>query len=231
MKNSIYVCFVCFFSSFLFADLQDRSTPWTPSYLTARSDCAVDHFSAHTKHSRHEFHKYQGRYGITAAPFVDWGMNAELMASSVRTPKLSCRVEKQMLCDLTGDALSVTSVCSGSVTTLERAKNPAFFEMAAKTLEAGVGLGWHISIEKSYYTQLFSYLKAGLGSRGARFATAEVGIKYVYGRRHHILSSIEYLHTCPRSHQDLAAGIATRKARAVSFGVWYMYHFDNGMEA
>ncbi len=230
MKRFVQICSFCCLTSTLFADLQNQSSPWTPSYLTATSNFAIDRFSARTKHTTKTTPRYQGRYSMTMAPFIDWGMDVSLMASSIKTPKLSLRAERQILCDLTGDAVSLTGVCNGSIAALDRAKKPIFFEMSAKTLEVGIGVGRHIVNEKSYYTQLFSYLKSGVGSKGARFSSAEIGINHVYDARHHIMASMEYLRTYPRDHRQFA-GIATQKTSVVSFGIWYKYRFDSGVEA
>jgi hypothetical protein len=226
LKVKRYFVICTLLPSILFPDLQDRATPWTPSYLTASSEFAVDRFSGDSGGSS----KNQCRYSLKASPLIDWGVDASFMASSIKTPKIALRAERQILCDLTGDPFSATLVASGSLTTLNRAKNPLFFEMSAKTLQAGVGLGRHLFNEKTYYTQIFSYLIGGIGSGAARFATAEVGLQHVYMKRHRFLASVEYLHASPFSHHQ-RAGIATREGRALSLGLWYTYQFDSGIAA
>lgn len=203
----------------------DQAIPWTPAYLTVRSGFAFDQMSANV----HTSPRYQGRFSISAAPVVDWWVGAAAMASSCTTPKISLRAEKQLLCDLTGDFFSATGFIAGSVTTLERAKKPVYFEMASKTIEGGLGIGRHIANTQKSYTQLFSYLTAGVGSHFSRYASVEIGLNHVYAKKHTFLATLECLKTFPTFHHRFE-GIATQQSSALSLGGWYQYRFDSGVE-
>ena len=87
--------------------------------------------------------------------------------------------------------------------------------------EIGVGLGRHLAFGRHSYTQLFSYITAGIGSHAAPYGKAEIGLWRSFSHHHALRSSLYHVHTMGK----------TRYTRTVSaLSVMYVYHFSDGVE-
>lgn len=232
MKSFCIAIPLCCGLTYLGASLPYEATPWTKSFLETRVSASIERYSLSThksnfSHSPHT--QYDGSFALSSAPMVDWEFDVGVIGRSWPTWKIFVRAERQLLSDLSDGPVALTAVVNGSACGHERSCRPVFFEMAKNGLEAGFGIGRHLVIKKTAYTQLFSYILGGVGSSRARWTRAEVGVQQVFNRRHSIRLSYEWLKTFGHSGQFHGIG----SIRTVSNGasVSYAYRFDNGLEA
>jgi hypothetical protein len=222
----------CFGVSCLGASLPDEATPWTKSFLETRVAASIDRYGMATHghtYAPSPHTQYDGSVLLTSAPMVDWEFDVGVFGRSWQTRKFFGRAERQLLSDLTGSPVALTAVVQGSTSGHERSCRPVFFEMAKNSVEAGFGIGRHLIIRKTAYTQLFSYILGGTGSARARWARAEVGLQQVFSRRHYIRISYEWLTSF--GHAERFQGIGTIRTFVNGVGLSYAYRFDDGLEA
>ena len=227
-----WVAVLCCATAFVGASLPDEATPWTKSFLETKAGAAVERYrlAAHgRRYRRSPRTQYDGTLFFSLAPVIDWEFDAALFGRSWPTGKLLVRAERQLLSDLERDPVALTAVLDGFVCGHERSFQPVFFEMARDGCEAGLGVGKHVFIRKSMYTQLFSYFLGGMGTSQARWTRAEVGIQQVLFRRHTIRFSYEWLKTFGRGGSF--RGMGTIRALCHDVSISYAYRFENGLEA
>ena len=209
-----------------------EATPWTKSFLETRVAASMERYSITTHRARfsHSPHtQYDGSLFLSSAPIVDWEFDIGVIGRSWPTRKFFVRAERQLLSDLSDSPVALTAVVDGSFCGYERSCRPVFFEMAKNGVEAGFGIGRHLIIQKTAYTQLFSYILGGAGSSRARWARAEVGIQQAFFRRHYIRLSYEWLKAF--GHAERFHGIGTIRTISQGASASYAYRFGNGIEA
>lgn len=213
------------------ASLPYEATPWTKSFLETRVAASAERYSISTHRSKfsHSPHtQYDGSLFLSSAPIVDWEFDVGVNGHSWPTRKIFVRAERQLLSDLSDSPVALTAVVNGFACGHERSCRPVFFEMATNGLEAGFGIGRHLVIQKTAYTQLFSYILGGTGSSRARWTRVELGIQQVFARRHYIRLSYEWLKTF--GHNGRFHGIGTIRTVSHGASASYTYRFDNGLE-
>ena len=232
MKCLYIVLPLTYWVATLGASLPYEATPWTGSYLETKVAASVERYSLSThkgRYGRSPHTQYDGAIFVSSAPVIDWEIDAALFGRSLPTRKVFIRAERQLLSDIERSPVALTAVVNGSLSAHERSRRPVFFEMAKNTAEAGFGVGRHLFIRKSTYTQLFSYVLGGVGSSRARWFRAEVGLRQVVFHRHIVRFSYEWLKTY--GHERRFRGMGTIRALCHSVNVSYSYCFNNGLEA
>jgi len=207
-----YFVFLAFFSTILIAASQDEAVPWTKSLLESRIEFSVERLNSK---------KHLGRAVLSSAPFENWEFDLGLSGWSGKDIKADLRAEKQILSDLVGDSLALSGVAHLSKTTQHRALQPIYGEMSPTCGEIGVGLGRHLALGRHSYTQLFTYLTAGIGSHASPYGKAEIGLWRSFSHHQALRSSLSHVRTMGRTRY-------TRTISAVS--VMYVYHFSDGIE-
>ena len=225
------IAIICCVTASLGASLPDEATPWTKSFLETKAGAAVERYSLAThgrRYARTPHTQYDGVLFASSAPVADWEFDTALFGRSWPTGKFFVRAERQILSDLERDPVALTAVVDGFLCGHERSYRPVFFEMAKDGCEVGLGIGRHAFIQKSMYTQVFSYVFGGMGTSRARWARAEVGVQQVFSRRHTIRLSYEWLKTF--GHSESFHGMGTLRALCHDVAFSYGYRFDNGFQ-
>lgn len=209
-----------------------EAVPWTKNFLEIRPSLSIERLSVTPRH-RHlpghsPRHCYQGTLVASASPCPDWEADLTISGRSFETGRIGARVERQVLSDLTDGPVALTLVASGSMSRMDRVRKPVFFEMAASTAEFGVGIGRHLLVRQSAYTQLFAYCVGGIGTRQAKWATGEIGIQQVFFSRHFARFAVGCTHTYGHHHSFQGFGSIRSVVRILTSS--YAYRFSNGIE-
>ncbi len=205
--------------------------PWTKSFLEVRVDGFLEHTSVNLRKSSSDYSKNKNIGTVTAsgAPLPNWEISALLSAADAKSRKLGARIEHQILSDLKISPIALTTFLEAFDTTRSRASEPAFFEMAKRGGEIGIGLGRHLGIAPLSYTQLFGYLTAGIGSSWARWTKAEIGFSHLHAKKHGVRLSYQY--TRPHSSKSGSfRGFGSQKADIQSFTAGYTYITSGGFQ-
>lgn len=231
MKKFFVACWLCSQSLFGLA----YHAPWLTNFLEVRSDFSVEQLSLSNAHHQklmpsHLYrHRTQGIFSLSASPYPDWEYDLALLSASPDTGKISLRAERQVLSDLQGDLCAFSLVGKGEVMHQKRARQPLFTETAGAGGEIGFGIGRHLWIAPWGYTQLFSYVKAGIGDYSSRWVAAEVGVQQGFLSRHFVRCHISYIKGLGTRNDDFR-GIGSLHAALLSFQGAYVYRWNGGIE-
>jgi len=195
MKRKIFTLIALVLSSQAYGSFSTWATPWTKSFLEMRLDAEIErsHISLRKDSDEYSRNKNIGTIIASGAPLPNWEVSALLSGSNTKTRKIAGRIEHQILSDLKISPVSLTTLLELCVATNKRASEPAFFEMAKKYAQVGLGLGRHLGIAHFSYTQLFSYLMGGMSTSFSRWASLEIGLAHTYAEKHSFRASVTHL--------------------------------------